>query len=92
MAAGGQVGPSISVPATPASVLTPIDETNVGARLLAKMGWSKGEGLGREKGGIAEPVRYLSLFDRRYPRPHFFAKNNAFYVILNYLVSSQLPE
>ncbi|CDS42429.1 g patch domain containing protein 1 [Echinococcus multilocularis] len=65
MAAGGQVGPSIPVVTTPASVLTPIDETNVGARLLAKMGWSKGEGLGREKGGIAEPISASMRLDHR---------------------------
>ncbi|KAM7538328.1 hypothetical protein Aperf_G00000068632 [Anoplocephala perfoliata] len=51
--AGG--GISSSGPVGAASVLTPIDESNVGARLLSKMGWNKGEGLGREKGGIAEP-------------------------------------
>ncbi|VDM20719.1 unnamed protein product [Hydatigera taeniaeformis] len=65
MAAGGQVVPSTCVLATPASVLTPIDETNVGARLLAKMGWSKGEGLGREKGGIAEPISASMRLDHR---------------------------
>ena len=55
--AGGSANTTASVSTTvPASVLTPIDETNVGARLLAKMGWNKGEGLGKEKGGIAEPV------------------------------------
>ena len=57
----GQTGASVNIACSnstsvPASVLTPIDETNVGARLLAKMGWNKGEGLGREKDGIAEPV------------------------------------
>lgn len=58
------VGISSSGPVSAASVLTPIDESNVGARLLSKMGWNKGEGLGREKGGIAEPVSsfWLLLF------------------------------
>ncbi|VDL97532.1 unnamed protein product [Schistocephalus solidus] len=41
---------------TPASVFTPIDEQNVGSRLLAKMGWSRGEGLGKAGSGITEPV------------------------------------
>ncbi|KAM3174754.1 hypothetical protein ACTXT7_009906 [Hymenolepis weldensis] len=48
-----------------ASVLTPIDESNVGARLLSKMGWNKGEGLGREKGGIAEPISASMRLDHR---------------------------
>lgn len=43
----------------PASVHMPIDEGNLGARMLSKMGWSRGEGLGREKAGIAEPVSSL---------------------------------
>ncbi|VDD81291.1 unnamed protein product [Mesocestoides corti] len=51
--------------ATTASVITPIDETNVGARLLAKMGWSRGEGLGREKGGISEPISASMRLDQR---------------------------
>uniref|UniRef100_A0A0X3NHQ3 Angiogenic factor with G patch and FHA domains 1 n=1 Tax=Schistocephalus solidus TaxID=70667 RepID=A0A0X3NHQ3_SCHSO len=45
---------------TPASVFTPIDEQNVGSRLLAKMGWSRGEGLGKAGSGITEPVSPFS--------------------------------
>ncbi|KAM7538327.1 hypothetical protein Aperf_G00000068632 [Anoplocephala perfoliata] len=61
--AGG--GISSSGPVGAASVLTPIDESNVGARLLSKMGWNKGEGLGREKGGIAEPISATMRLDHR---------------------------
>ena len=33
------------------------DETKLGQKLLEKMGWSKGKGLGREEQGDLEPVR-----------------------------------
>ncbi len=36
----------------------PIDDTNKGRKMLEKMGWKKGEGLGRENEGRAEPVSY----------------------------------
>mmetsp|Transcript_5581 Transcript_5581/g.15031 ORF Transcript_5581/g.15031 Transcript_5581/m.15031 type:complete len:360 (+) Transcript_5581:52-1131(+) len=36
---------------------TEIPDANVGFRLLKKMGWSKGKGLGRNEDGIVEPVR-----------------------------------
>lgn len=35
----------------------PIDATNVGNRLLKKMGWSEGEGLGKDGGGIIDPIQ-----------------------------------
>ena len=34
-----------------------LDETKIGQKLLEKMGWSKGKGLGREEQGDLEPVR-----------------------------------
>lgn len=42
--------------ATPASVYKPIGDENKGAKLLAKMGWTPGQGLGKSKTGISEPV------------------------------------
>lgn len=40
----------------PASVHRPISAENVGRQMLEKMGWSEGEGLGREGTGRREPV------------------------------------
>ncbi|KAK0054093.1 angiogenic factor with G patch and FHA domains 1, partial [Biomphalaria pfeifferi] len=40
---------------TPASVQSPISTENKGHKLLAKMGWKEGEGLGKSNSGIAEP-------------------------------------
>lgn len=34
-----------------ASTATPIDESNKGFQLLAKLGWSRGKGLGRNEDG-----------------------------------------
>ncbi|CAH8500858.1 unnamed protein product [Schistosoma turkestanicum] len=41
---------------TPASVYKPISDENKGAKLLAKMGWTPGQGLGKSKSGISEPI------------------------------------
>lgn len=35
----------------------PIADDNKGARMLAQMGWKKGEGLGKDKSGILDPVK-----------------------------------
>lgn len=35
----------------------PISDDNKGARMLAQMGWKKGEGLGKDKSGILDPVK-----------------------------------
>lgn len=40
----------------PASAHRPISAENVGRQMLEKMGWSEGEGLGREGAGRREPV------------------------------------
>ncbi|XP_062868270.1 angiogenic factor with G patch and FHA domains 1 isoform X2 [Trichomycterus rosablanca] len=40
----------------PASLHVEISEKNKGRQMLEKMGWKSGEGLGRDKGGIIEPV------------------------------------
>jgi len=37
-----------------------IPTENKGHKLLAKMGWKEGEGLGRESGGIQQPVSGFS--------------------------------
>mmetsp|Transcript_7870 Transcript_7870/g.20250 ORF Transcript_7870/g.20250 Transcript_7870/m.20250 type:complete len:356 (+) Transcript_7870:217-1284(+) len=42
---------------TIASYDTPIPETNPGYRMLLKMGWSSGRGLGRELQGRVDPLR-----------------------------------
>lgn len=39
------------VPATPTSVMEPIGSENVGNRLLQKMGWTEGQGLGKSNQG-----------------------------------------
>lgn len=36
---------------------TPIADDNKGARMLAQMGWKKGEGLGKDGTGILDPVK-----------------------------------
>nr|CAH8847128.1 unnamed protein product [Trichobilharzia regenti] len=41
---------------TPASVYKPIGDENKGAQMLTKMGWTPGQGLGKSKIGIAEPI------------------------------------
>ncbi|EGT53868.1 hypothetical protein CAEBREN_19159 [Caenorhabditis brenneri] len=43
-----------SAPAAPVS--KPLDSGNVGFKLLKSMGWSEGQGLGKEKQGHVEPV------------------------------------
>ena len=40
-----------------ASTETPIASKNKGFQMLAKMGWSKGQGLGKSETAIVEPVR-----------------------------------
>ncbi|XP_077555340.1 angiogenic factor with G patch and FHA domains 1 isoform X2 [Haemaphysalis longicornis] len=41
----------------PASVDRPLSEDNVGFKMLHKMGWKEGTGLGKEKQGTVEPVK-----------------------------------
>ncbi|CAO3653532.1 unnamed protein product [Mucor hiemalis] len=50
--------PSRELAALPkASMHIPIADDNKGARMLAQMGWKKGEGLGKDKSGILDPVK-----------------------------------
>ncbi|WAR00725.1 AGGF1-like protein, partial [Mya arenaria] len=42
----------------PASVTRPITSSNVGHKLLSKMGWKEGESLGKDNSGIQEPVSF----------------------------------
>ncbi|XP_031550617.1 angiogenic factor with G patch and FHA domains 1-like, partial [Actinia tenebrosa] len=42
--------------APPASVHRPISSENKGRKMLEKMGWKAGEGLGKEGSGLKEPV------------------------------------
>ncbi|XP_071098894.1 angiogenic factor with G patch and FHA domains 1-like isoform X1 [Haliotis cracherodii] len=43
----------------PASVMQPISTENKGRKLLAKMGWKEGQGLGKDNTGIAEPINVM---------------------------------
>ncbi|CAL1533800.1 unnamed protein product [Lymnaea stagnalis] len=48
----------------PASVQSPITAENKGHKLLAKMGWKEGEGLGKANSGIAEPINVEMRLNR----------------------------
>nr|XP_048273349.1 angiogenic factor with G patch and FHA domains 1-like [Myodes glareolus] len=41
----------------PASVHSEITDSNKGRKMLEKMGWSKGEGLGKDGGGMKTPIQ-----------------------------------
>nr|XP_025962470.1 angiogenic factor with G patch and FHA domains 1 [Dromaius novaehollandiae] len=41
---------------TPASVHIEISNSNKGHKMLEKMGWKKGEGLGKDGGGMKDPI------------------------------------
>jgi hypothetical protein len=44
------------------SASTPISEDNIGNKLLQKMGWKAGEGLGAQKDGITAPIEVCPSF------------------------------
>lgn len=39
-----------------ACVSVAIEESNIGRKMLQKMGWKQGQGLGKKKEGITDPV------------------------------------
>jgi RNA-binding protein 5/10 len=41
----------------PPSTTTALPANNVGSKLLKKMGWAEGSGLGRDGGGITQPIQ-----------------------------------
>ncbi|XP_067667160.1 angiogenic factor with G patch and FHA domains 1-like isoform X2 [Haliotis asinina] len=43
----------------PASVMQPISTQNKGHKLLAKMGWKEGQGLGKDNSGMSEPINVM---------------------------------
>ncbi|KAL7411546.1 hypothetical protein BDY24DRAFT_417075 [Mrakia frigida] len=53
-------GPTAPPPPPPAGVAPGKDESNVGNKMLAKMGWKEGTGLGREGEGRVDPVMAAS--------------------------------
>ncbi|KAH1169437.1 hypothetical protein KIL84_014027 [Mauremys mutica] len=46
---------------TPASVHVEISDSNKGRKMLEKMGWKKGEGLGKDGGGMKNPVGFCDF-------------------------------
>jgi len=52
-------GPTPSTPAPPPAPVPDVgkDENNIGNKLLKKMGWSEGSGLGADGEGRAEPIK-----------------------------------
>ena len=58
---GSDAYENADVPVACASVHEEIPEDNVGHRMLAKMGWKSGEGLGKSGTGIIKPVTVDSL-------------------------------
>ncbi|KAI8065895.1 hypothetical protein BC940DRAFT_334413 [Gongronella butleri] len=60
-----QGDPSAQHGAIVGSNAAPIDQTNVGHRLLAAMGWTEGSGLGAAREGIIAPVEAVMRDKRR---------------------------
>ncbi|XP_028395800.1 angiogenic factor with G patch and FHA domains 1-like isoform X2 [Dendronephthya gigantea] len=52
----GSETPGNQATESPSSVFKPIQVENKGRMMLEKMGWTDGEGLGKAKSGITEPV------------------------------------
>ena len=45
-----------STPNSKTLEFAPIDDSNIGHKILQKLGWSKGQGLGTQNEGISEPL------------------------------------
>lgn len=64
---------------------TPIGENNVGNRLLQKMGWSEGQGLGRSNQGRTNIIEVIRLYSKTNPK---VTKN--FRIICGFFISHRL--
>lgn len=53
---GSEAYDNVDKPVTKASVNKEIPKENIGHKMLAKMGWKSGEGLGKTGDGITQPV------------------------------------
>jgi Pin2-interacting protein X1 len=42
-----------------------LDDSKIGQKMLEKMGWKKGSGLGLKENGEAEPIKVLTKSDRK---------------------------
>ena len=51
---------------TSSSIHKPLATTSVGGKLLQKMGWKRGEGLGKRGQGITEPMVAIGKGDGEY--------------------------
>lgn len=56
-----QVEAAAATAAASSSVNVAIGEENVGRKMLQKMGWRQGQGLGKNEAGITEPVIQLDI-------------------------------
>jgi len=62
-----------------ASTETPIASKNKGFQMLAKMGWTKGQGLGKSETAIVEPVR-MRLYNFCFLSIHFPIADKPFWI------------
>lgn len=70
-----------------------ISEVNKGRKMLEKMGWKKGEGLGKEGTGMKDPVRRrrdFLFFQRRVPLQKKLLNVSLFFLLLPFTSQIQL--